>query len=332
MRPSHWLGGTTWDTWRMFVKNAVPAEMSIRTAAIAPPSPHPSQWVEFKSNHEYDGDEYNDMECAIAPKNTCLQTRNFLAPYNRDVAKVGFSSTKSMAKTDLRNRPNISTSESKNADLIEFGVFILQLQEFCKEKGRLAKPEDISAAATLIYGRAEATVSSVILEPIVTTAAAGVATSTPPLIFGRNHRRKQCQALPRLPSTMEWPIETYSKSQEAKNARSTVRNGITRGIAAYLSRVWEPLVEAGIPITLAVIRQVDPTAGRAIDRYRASVKLCSSRNRTKLPFDALTEREITDRKILSFSGDLSAAVSSDPTLAGTILGRIRRGIKLPIVG
>ncbi|CAH2606356.1 conserved protein of unknown function (plasmid) [Rhodovastum atsumiense] len=122
---------------------------------------------------------------------------------------------------------------------------------------------------------------------------------------------KKAESLPPLPPGLEWPQETYRECRKLHGWR----------IVTFLEKCWLPLIEAGVPISLSIVRKVDPTAAVAISNYRNPV----THKRGDLPshLDIPVRREVTDRRIKE------SGVTADPTLVRTVINRLKRGKKVP---
>ncbi len=93
------------------------------------------------------------------------------------------------------------------------------------------------------------------------------------------------QPRPPLPAGLDWPTETYVGAHKERG----------ENIVQFLSRVWLPLIRAGV-VDLRTLRIRDPSAAKAIDNFRQRRDPATGLQRT-LPreLDIPTIRELNDR-------------------------------------
>jgi tetratricopeptide (TPR) repeat protein len=88
-----------------------------------------------------------------------------------------------------------------------------------------------------------------------------------------------------LPAGLQWPGETYAQARKAGG----------EDIVAFLSRVWLPLIEAGV-VDLRTLRMKDPSAAKAIDNFTRKIDPVTGQRRRLPPqLHIPTMREINDR-------------------------------------
>jgi tetratricopeptide (TPR) repeat protein len=93
------------------------------------------------------------------------------------------------------------------------------------------------------------------------------------------------------PEGLDWPTETYAQAHK------------TRGedIVAFLSRVWQPLIEAGA-VDMRVLRARDPSAAKAVDNYTQKIDpAIGQRRRLPAHLHLPTKREVNDRLAASIA-------------------------------
>jgi tetratricopeptide (TPR) repeat protein len=93
------------------------------------------------------------------------------------------------------------------------------------------------------------------------------------------------------PPALAWPTETYAQAHR------------TRGedIVAFLSRVWLPLIEAGL-VDMRVLRARDPSAAKGVDNFKQKIDPATG-TRRDLPahLHLPTKREVNDRLAASIA-------------------------------
>jgi tetratricopeptide (TPR) repeat protein len=99
------------------------------------------------------------------------------------------------------------------------------------------------------------------------------------------------QRRPAPPDGLDWPTETYAQAHR------------TRGedIVAFLSRVWLPLIEAGV-VDMRVLRARDPSAAKGVDNFTQKIDPANGERRL-LPthLHLPTKREVNDRLAASIA-------------------------------
>lgn len=124
--------------------------------------------------------------------------------------------------------------------------------------------------------------------------------------------------LPKLPPGLRWPRKKFSKERK--------RTGIT--IEQFLRNEWLPLIEAGYG-ELRWLRAVDITAAHGIEDFERVDRKTGERTRLPVELHFLTEREVTNRRLVAAITD-GGWIKSDPRLAYTIARRVHRGeLSLP---
>jgi tetratricopeptide (TPR) repeat protein len=93
------------------------------------------------------------------------------------------------------------------------------------------------------------------------------------------------------PDGPAWPTETYAQAHR------------TRGedIVAFLSRVWQPLIAAGL-VDMRVLRARDPSAAKGVDNFTQKIDPATgARRRLPAHLHLPTQREVNDRLAASIA-------------------------------
>ena len=93
------------------------------------------------------------------------------------------------------------------------------------------------------------------------------------------------QAVRSLPAGLQWPAESYAQARKERG----------ENIVQFLSRVWLPLIQAGV-VDLRTLRARDPSAAKAVDNYQQRRDPATGlRCRLPAELDIPTKREVNDR-------------------------------------
>jgi tetratricopeptide (TPR) repeat protein len=93
------------------------------------------------------------------------------------------------------------------------------------------------------------------------------------------------EAPPSLPAGLQWPGEVYAQARKERG----------ENIVQFLTRVWQPLIQAGA-VDLRTLRARDPSAAKAVDNYQQRRDPATGL-RCRLPpeLHIPTKREVNDR-------------------------------------
>jgi tetratricopeptide (TPR) repeat protein len=87
------------------------------------------------------------------------------------------------------------------------------------------------------------------------------------------------------PAGLQWPTESYAQAHKA----------LGENIVAFLSRVWLPLIKAGV-VDLRTLRAKDPSAAKAVDNFtRTTDPVTGKRRRLPPQLHVPTKKELNDR-------------------------------------
>ena len=87
------------------------------------------------------------------------------------------------------------------------------------------------------------------------------------------------------PAGLQWPTESYAQAHKA----------LGENIVAFLSRVWLPLIKAGV-VDLRTLRAKDPSAAKAVDNFtRRPDPVTGGRRRLPPQLHVPTKKELNDK-------------------------------------